>query len=484
MPAFADLRGAVDEYGWFTIYICVLVSFGGFLFGYDTSNISGIVAMPEWLATFGHRSAADAACGSKAIYNGETWCLSSVNKSLITSLLSIGTCGGALSGALVAEYAGRKGGIIFAASVFTIGVTVQTGVTNVGGLIVGRILAGYGVGLISMCIPMYQAEAAPPRIRGALVSFYQFAITCGILLAEGVDLGTENRKDSGSWRIPQGLQILWGLLIIIGVLFVPESPRFLIQRGKIEEGRVALARMRSKAVDADVITHEMEQIQGNLEYEKSLGTSTYRELFQGHMLNRTMCGILNSPYLITVATGVVNVGMTIPGIYMVERLGRRKFLLGGALWMSFCQLIVGAVAVGKKGSDTANNVLVAFTLLFIAGFASTWGPAMSLATFSNWFWNWVIAFCVPYITDAEYGNLGSKIAFIWFATSLVGAVWVPETRFHSLEELDEMFEAGLKPWQTAGWKPTGASLHAAHESEKVAPKEVEHEKEVEATSAA
>ncbi|KAL8276917.1 hypothetical protein RQP46_010645 [Phenoliferia psychrophenolica] len=288
MDAIKDiggLRSAVGDYGYFTLYICILVSFGGFLFGYDTSNIAGIVAMPNWLSTFGHRSAADAHCGTKAVYNGETWCLSSVNKSLITSLLSIGTCGGALSGAFVADYIGRKGGIIFSASVFILGVTIQTGAENVGGLIVGRIFAGYGVGLVSMCIPLYQAEAAPPRIRGALVSFYQFSITCGILVAQGVDLGTEHRRNSGSWRIPQGL-------LIIGCLFIPESPRYLIRRGKVEEGRRALARMRSRPIDDPIINTEMEQIEGNLEYERSLGKSTYAECFRGTMLPRTMCGIL------------------------------------------------------------------------------------------------------------------------------------------------------------------------------------------------
>ncbi|KAL8276916.1 hypothetical protein RQP46_010644 [Phenoliferia psychrophenolica] len=164
--------------------------------------------------------------------------------------------------------------------------------------------------------------------------------------------------------------------------------------------------------------------------------------------------------------------------------------------MSFCQLIVGSVAVGKKGTHEANQVLVAFTIMFIAGFASTWGPgawvliselyplkAMSLATFSNWvgfvlkshqkpadlstsvgqFWNWVIAFCVPYITDPGFGNLGSKIAFI-------------------CEELDEMFEAGLRPWQTAAWKPTGVSVHGQRHTEKspsaaVQDKEAVHDKE-------
>ena len=186
--------------------------------------------------------------------------------------------------------------------------------------------------------------------------------------------------------------------------------------------------------------------------------------------------------------------MTVPGILLVERAGRRKVLLFGAIIMCICQLIVGATSVGSSGPAT-NNVLVAFTCLFIATFAATWGPCawvlstfflflpsfipnidmfeivgelfplkhrargMSLATASNWWWNWVIAFVVPYITDASYGDLNTKIAFIWFGTCFIGSIWtfffVPETRRHSLETLDEMFESGVKPWNTNKWVPAG-----------------------------
>ena len=112
---------------------------------------------------------------------------------------------------------------MIAATVFILGAAVQTGVTNVGGMVAGRVVAGLGVGLISMMVPMYQAELAPKEVRGALIACYQLFITIGILLAQGLDYATEGLSNSGAWRIPIGLQLAWGLMMLVGCAFIPES---------------------------------------------------------------------------------------------------------------------------------------------------------------------------------------------------------------------------------------------------------------------
>lgn len=179
------------------------LAFGGFLFGYDTSNIGGVIAMPNWLGTFGYpvTFAESANCGVAAQYHGIYYCLSSTNKAMITSFLSIGTILGALSAAMIADRIGRKSGIITAAVIFIIGSVIQTAAQSVAPLIVGRVVSGLSVGLISCLIPMMQAEIAPKEIRGALVSFYQLSITIGILLAQVVDLGTQDFDNSASYRV-------------------------------------------------------------------------------------------------------------------------------------------------------------------------------------------------------------------------------------------------------------------------------------------
>jgi SP family sugar:H+ symporter-like MFS transporter len=157
---------------------------------------------------------------------------------------------------------GRRGGLITASTIFGIGALIQTAVTNIAGLVAGRVITGAGVGLISMMVPMMQAEVAPAHIRGSLVAFYQLSITIGILVAQGVDLGTANLTSSAAWvrpphfldstrllilfpqRVPIGLQMLWSLIIIVGCLAIPESPRFLVTRGKVDEARASLARRK------------------------------------------------------------------------------------------------------------------------------------------------------------------------------------------------------------------------------------------------
>ncbi|THV02704.1 hypothetical protein K435DRAFT_836227 [Dendrothele bispora CBS 962.96] len=320
-------------------------------------------------------------------------------------------------------------------------------------------------------------------------------ITIGILTSQGCALGTESTSNASAYRIPIGLQFIWGFIIFAGGFIITESPRWYVKKELNSQALTSLAKIRNLPPTDPAITTEYEEIKSMHEYELSLGTPTYGELFRGTLAPRTWVGInvqmfqqltgvnfpsfqsagITKPYLITVATGVVNVFMTFPGIILVEKLGRRKFLLYGAAWMSLCQLIVGVVSITVR-DKSGQNVLAGFTCLFIAGFASTWGPGgwvligelfplkhrargMSLATASNWWWNWVIAFVVPYITDAAYGNLQTKIAFIWFATTFF---FVPETRYHSLETLDEMFESGVKPWNTAKWVPSSADAKGGY----------------------
>ncbi|KAK7455887.1 hypothetical protein VKT23_010925 [Stygiomarasmius scandens] len=487
------------------VYICCgWVAFGGFLFGWDSSYINGVMSMPWFIKDYGH-VVDHQSSSSYAVVDGVQYEISSVNRSLITSLLSIGTLAGALLGGFICDWIGRKRTLSVGAAVYLVGVVLQISPIHIAGLIVGRIIAGFGVGLLSLVNPMYISEVIPPRVRGAMVGTYQLFITMGILTSQGASLGQEKVTNASAYRIPIGLQFIWGVIIFIGGFVITESPRWLVKQERYEESKVALGKVRNLSPSDPAVVAEFEEIKSTHEYELSLGTPSYAELFKGTLAPRTWVGInvqmfqqltgvnfifyygtaffqsagITQPFLITVATGVVNVAMTIPGIIAVEKLGRRKFLLIGAAWMSFCQLIVGVVSITVDNKN-GQNVLAGFSCLFIAGFASTWGPGawvligelfplkhrargMSLATASNWWWNWVIAFVVPYITDAAYGNLQTKIAFIWFATSLIGCVWtfffVPETRYHSLETLDEMFESGVKPWNTAKWVPSGAVTH-------------------------
>jgi len=173
-------------------------------------------------------------------------------------------------------------------------------------------------------------------------------------------------------------------------------------------------------------------------------------------------GVAN-PFLISVATNIVNVFMTLPGIWGVERFGRRRLLLIGAIGMCVCEYIVAIVGVSLPTTNVAGQkVLVAFVCIYIAFFASTWGPiawvvvgeiftlnvrakAISLAVASNWLWNWAISYATPYLVDQGPGdaNLQAKVFFIWGTTCFCCIVFtyfcIPETKGLSLEQVDMMY---------------------------------------------
>lgn len=135
---------------------------------------------------------------------------------------------GALGGAWVADHLGRRGGVFLATLVFAFGVSLQTGCHQWAALIVGRVFAGLGVGLVSVLIPMYQSECSPKWIRGAVVSGYQWAITIGLLLASVINNATKDRDDHSAWRIPTGIQLIWASILTAGMFYLPEVRALLL----------------------------------------------------------------------------------------------------------------------------------------------------------------------------------------------------------------------------------------------------------------
>ena len=150
--------------------------------------------------------------------------------------------------------------------------------------------AGYGVGMLSALIPLYQSETAPKWIRGAIVGCYQLAITIGLLLAAIVDHSTANRHDTGSYRIPIAVQFLWGLIIFFGMLLLPETPRMYIKRGKPERAAKSLSTLRRLPVDHPAIIEELGEIQANHEYEMAIGQASYIDCFKGNLGKRLATG--------------------------------------------------------------------------------------------------------------------------------------------------------------------------------------------------
>lgn len=477
------------------ILVGMFAAFGGILFGYDTGTIGGILAMKYVTQRFPS--------------NKESF--SSSEKSLIVSILSVGTFFGSLSAPFFSDTIGRKWTLIISTLiVFNLGIILQTASTNIALLCVGRAIAGGGVGLVSAVIPLYQAETVPKWIRGAVVSLYQWAITIGLLVASCVNQGTHNRNDSGSYRIPIAIQFLWALILGIGMFFLPESPRFYISKFRDDDAKKSLLILRRLPVDHPDLVEEYDDMKANFEHERRLGAGwkavfsqenrQILRLFTGAAIQgfQQLTGVnfifyfgptffqssgIKNEFLISLATNIVNVGMTIPGVILIEVLGRRKLLLGGAAIMVISQLIIAIVGVASD-TDSANKVLVAFVCIFIATFAASWGPtcwaligeifpittrakSVAISASSNWLWNWGIAYATPYMVDSGPGNadLGSKVFFIWggcnFLCFFFTYFFVFETKGLTLEQVDEMYEKVPRAWNSGSFVP---SAHAFKES--------------------
>jgi len=218
--------------------MCAFAAFGGIFFGFDSGYISGVMAMDYFIHEFANKPY-PAPGASK-----DNFILPSWQKSLITSILSAGTFFGALIAGDLADFIGRRTTIISGCGIFLVGVVLQTASTTVALLVVGRIIAGFGVGFVSAIIILYMSEVAPRKVRGAIVAGYQFCITIGLLLASCVDYGTQNRRDTGSYRIPIAIQMLWALILAIGLFTLPESPRYFVKRGQLDKAVAALSRVR------------------------------------------------------------------------------------------------------------------------------------------------------------------------------------------------------------------------------------------------
>lgn len=190
--------------------MCAFAAFGGIFFGYDTGWMGGVQGMPYFIRQYTglpipgpNASKAELAAFS----------MTASQKSLTTSILSAGTFFGALIGGDLADFIGRRLTIILGSLIFSIGCVLEIASTGLGLMVAGRLIAGFGVGFISAVIVLYMSEIAPRKVRGALVSGYQFAITIGILLANCVVYATQNRLDTGSYRIPIGVQFLWAIIL-------------------------------------------------------------------------------------------------------------------------------------------------------------------------------------------------------------------------------------------------------------------------------
>ncbi|KAG2743705.1 general substrate transporter [Suillus brevipes Sb2] len=471
------------------VLLAIFIAFG-FLFGYDMGVISGCLIMPDFIRRFGQEGT-----------DGQYY-LSSSRQSIIVSLLS---AGGAIAQAFTSDRLGRRGSILFWSAVFTIGVAIQTGTTySLAQLVIGRYIAGLGVGSLSAIVPLYIGETAPKAIRGTILVIYQVQIISGIFLSYLFELGSHTINNSASWRLPIGLQMVWGIILLSGMFFLPESPRHLLGTGRGDEARKVVAELNGVPEDDLLVIETVEELDFAIRAENEGGKATWLECFSTR--NALWCRTINgmmlqfiqqlngqkfyyyygdtffqsagaglSPYIIQTVLGAVSVVGTLPALYFIETWGRRKSLLLGASTQAVCALIVAVVGhatLAPTGTPTSaltarnragGDVVITFAVFQVFIFGTTWGPTpwVYLGDASNWFWNFMLSFFSPRIVD----QIGPLIMLVIFGMLVFGYIYVyfaiPETKGLTLEEVDELYRSGIAPWRSVGWKPS--EKHYRHE---------------------
>ena len=437
------------------LMVAGVASLGGLLFGYDTGVISG--ALPFLQQSF----ALDARMVGVAT----------------ASVLVGATLGAACAGA-ISDAFGRKWVILAVALLFVVGALGSAAAPGLGVLLAARAVVGVAIGVASMLTPLYLAEIAPKARRGFVVSLNQFCITFGILLSYVVDWSLTDV--AGNWRWMLGAGAVPGAVLFLGMLGLPESPRWLAGRGRMEAARAALSRMReSGEVDATLVELRRDAGNGPAPWSALLAPEARRPLMIGAALAifQQVTGINTVIYyaptifqsagmssasvsiLATAGVGVVNVIMTVVAMIFVDRVGRRPLLLCGLGGMiAMLVVLAGAFAVGAKGALAV--VTVGAVAVYVGFFAIGLGPVfwlliaeifplavrgrgMSVSTVANWGSNFVVTLLFPGVVAA----LGSSAAFGIFAVFSAGA-WiftyrvVPETRGRSLEEIETQMGSG------------------------------------------
>ncbi|SPQ18338.1 6c5352ec-26b0-4157-8419-9b3e07a0e54e [Thermothielavioides terrestris] len=382
------------------IMVGLFVATGGLLFGYDTGAINGILAMATFKDDFttGYKDPE----GNPGLYPSQV--------SMIVAMLSAGTSVGALLSAPVGDLWGRRPSLIAAIGVFCVGAVIQVCATRIAQLVVGRALAGIGVGIVSVLVPLYQSEMAPKWIRGTLVCAYQLSITVGLLAAATVNILTYRLDSAAAYRIPMGLQLIWAVVLALGLLILPETPRYLVKRGLKDAAALSLSRLRRLDITHPALIEELAEIQANHEYELALGPDTYKDVIFGepHLGRRTLtgCGLqmlqqltginfimyygttffngagIDNPFTISLIMQVINMVSTFPGLFVVESWGRRRLLIVGAIGMALSQLLIAsfATATGNNNQTTQNQILIIFVAIDIFFFAASWGPVTWVVT--------------------------------------------------------------------------------------------------------
>lgn len=470
---------------WKCILICFFVSLANCQYGFDTNAVAGFQAMVGFLKIFG-------------VPDPESptgWGIQTTPQQLISSFLNVGTIVGTMLTVPFAHRFGRKPAIWVGCFFAFIACAVQIGTTSLGGLYAGRIILGLSNGFLITFSNIYNTEVAPPHLRGMTVSFFGVWVNIGSVFGSLCDDFTKNHLNELSYRIPLGVLFAIPTLLSVLMIFVPESPRWLLLQNRPDQARIALQKLRGRSLTPELFEEEFIEMERGIAEEQELASSgSVLDIFRGTNLRRTIITVgsiithaatglwfilsfgtyffqsagLSQPFLVSLLGNCLGLVGACVGLLLTQYVfGRRSMMMIGALGCGFSMLAIAVAYTVAPTSKSAGSALLGFALLFYFfynGFIGTvsWPIAgevcasrlrvatMSLGTGSNYFFNWLIAYCTPFFINPLDLNWGPKYGYIWAGSCFIAFVFVvflvPETKGRTLEEIDELFENRVSVW--------------------------------------
>ena len=451
----------------YVIFMAVVAAIGGILFGYDTAVISGTTAIVK--SQFG---------------------LTDLKEGWYVGCALIGSICGVLVAGSLSDYLGRKLTMLISAALFSISAIGCAVCGSFDALVAYRIIGGVGIGIVSIVSPIYISEVSPAKIRGTLVSLYQLAVTAGFLLAYlanwvidvngnmamAGDLWT-NMWNSEMWRGMLGSETLPALLFFFIILFIPESPKWLIVNGKLDKASLVLSKIYATK---DEVKEEIELTKSSLKGETK---GKWSDLLKPGILVAVIAGSaiailgqfmgvnavlyygpkifadagFDNPMFSTVLVGVVNFVTTILAVFIIDKVGRKQLIYWGVSGMILCLLAIGVYFAWGSQIGLGNGFMLTFFLAYVFCCAisisaivfvllsemypnSVRGRAMSIAGFALWIGTYLIGQLTPVLLG--WSQAGTFFIFAVMCIPYMLIMWkvVPETTGKTLEEIESYWE--------------------------------------------
>ncbi|KAK5702960.1 Ribulose bisphosphate carboxylase large chain [Elasticomyces elasticus] len=443
-------------------FLTIFVSLGVFLFGYDQGVMSGIITGPYFKDYFNQPSRAEIGT--------------------MVAILEVGALIASLAVGRIGDIIGRRKTILYGAMIFVVGGTCQSFATGMSMMMLGRFVAGLGVGALSTIVPIYQSEISPPHNRGLLACMEFSGNIFGYMVSVWVDYGCSFIYSDWAWRLPLLLQVVMGSLLVVGSFLIVESPRWLLDNDHDEEGIVVIANLYGKGdIHNPKARDEYREIKMNVLLQRQEGERSYTDMFRRYYkrvfiaMSAQALAQLNGinvisyyaplvfeqagwvgrdAILMTGINSITYLASTVPPWYLVDRLGRRFILLSGAVAMIISLSAISYfIYIDIRLTPT---LVVAFVMIYNASFGYSWGPipwlyppeilplsirakGASLSTAANWAFNWLVGEMTPILQDLIKWRLYLVHAFFCAVSFVVVWFIYPETANVRLEDMNSIF---------------------------------------------